>query len=276
MGIEFTFQESFKLRDFFEVNSQKFENILLTEAVNVKDKINEILLIGNIDLVNNAHRVAGYIIEAKDEELEAFANQEGVAWAMHSIPLSFKLEWVQAIRRSLWAIIKQYNELKAEESEGLNFFQLELEINSRVDKFLNSFFISYSSFKDKLIKEQKELVENLSVPIIPINASISIVPLIGSIDSSRIDIFEEKILTEIGNARIQTLIMDLSGIADMEGEQIEGLKKIIDGISMMGCTAVITGLRKEIVRKITSIGIIFSSNMRITGTLQQALRDYYA
>ncbi len=191
----------------------------------------------------------------------------------HSIDLSFKLEWVQAIRRTLWTFIEQYNEA---DDKGVmsNFFHVEKDINTQVDTFLNAFFISYSTYKDSLIKAQREMVENLSVPIIPINASVCILPLIGTIDLFRTSILEEKVLTEIGISRIQTLIMDLSGIADMETEVIDHLMKIIDGTALMGCKTVITGLRAEVVRKMIHLGISFDPKTKTLGTLQQALKEY--
>ncbi len=271
--MEIVFESNFTLKDFFEGNKENFESSLLSEAVNVKDKIDEILRIGNIDLVNNAHQLIVFIINGEDDELKQFAKQEGIAWATHDIELTFKLEWVQAIRRTLWIFIHKYYELSNQYKIG-DFFQLEQEINNRVDMFLNTFFIHYSTYKDSLIKAQKQLVENLSVPIIPINDTISILPLIGSIDRNRIDILKEKVLTEVSNLRIQTLIIDLSGIASMEQEITYDLLKIMDGISMMGCSTVITGLRKEVVKEMTSLGIDFSPETKKLGTLQQALGEY--
>ena len=83
--------------------------------------------------------------------------------------------------------------MTCKESKGIrDFFQLEYAINNRVDEFLNSFFISYSTYKDSLLTAQQELVKNLSVPIIPINSSICILPLIGAIDSNRIEILDRQ------------------------------------------------------------------------------------
>ena len=271
--MEEAFQHSSKLKEFFEKHNQEFEEKLLSEAVNVKDKIDEILAIGNIDLVNNAHKLVIYVIDGRENDLQLFANQEGIAWATHSIPLTFKLEWVQAIRRTLWNFIKQFNKLTDGQIIS-SFFRLEKDINTRVDAFLNIFFISYSSYKDSLIRAHRELVENLSVPIIPINTSVCILPLIGSVDNFRTSVLEEKVLTEIGRSRIQTLIMDLSGIADMEPQVIDHLMKIINGTSMMGCNTVITGLRAEVVRKMIHMGLSFDPNTKTLGTLQQALKEY--
>ncbi|WP_066051753.1 STAS domain-containing protein [Robertmurraya korlensis] len=273
--MEFTYQTSFNLKHFIEENNEKFKNSLLLEAVNVKDKIDEILRIGNINLVSNAQKLVMDIIDGNEEALQSFAKQEGIVWATYSIELSFKLEWIQAIRRTLWKFIQSFN-LLSKSYELDNIFQLELQINNRVDQFLNAFFISYSKYKDSLIIAQRKLVENLSVPIIPITASVCILPLIGTVDSFRTHILEEKVLTEIGRLRIQTLIIDLSGIGDMEPDVIDHLMKIIDGTSMMGCHSIITGLRAEVVKKMIHLdNSAFYKKTQTLGTLQQALKPFF-
>lgn len=261
------------LKKYFQENKQPFECDLLEEAVNVRHKIEDILQVGDIDLINNAHKLVFYVLEGREEELKAFAKQEGIAWATHSLALTFKLEWVQAIRRTIWKFIREFNDTMPNILKG-HFFELEKKVNSLIDQFLNSFFIDYSSYKDELLTAQRKLVENLSVPVIPITSTISILPLIGAVDSFRNSILEEKVLTEVGRLRIQTLIMDLSGIADMESEVIDHLMKTIDGSSMMGCRTVITGLRADVVRKMLTLGIKFDKDTKTFGTLQQALNNY--
>ena len=134
--------------------------------------------------------------------------------------------------------------------------------------------LSYSDFKNQLLEAQKRLVENLSVPIIPITSSVCVLPLIGSIDNYRTNVLEEKVLLEISRLHIQTLIIDLSGISEMEVDVIDHLVKIIDGTAMMGCKAVITGLRPEIVRKMIHLGLTIKNKAEMKGTLQLALKDY--
>ncbi|RDY69877.1 STAS domain-containing protein [Halobacillus trueperi] len=272
--MELKYDFSDQLKGFFEKNNQIFEQTLLNEAVNVKDKIDDILTVGNIDLVNNAHHLVFYIIDGEDEALRKFAQKEGIAWATHAIDLSFKLEWIQAIRRTLWAMIEKFYEMN-ENKQVRYFFQMEHAINNRVDEFLNSFFISFSTYKDSLLTAQQELVKNLSVPIIPIDASICILPLIGSLDTNRIETLKDKVLVKVSELRIETLIMDLSGVAAMDKESTIELMKLLDGIAMMGCKTVITGLRKETVREITNSGVNFNQQTETLATLQQALSEYF-
>lgn len=269
-----TYHEDQDIKAFLKENRDQFEKRLLEEAVNVRDKIDEIRQIGNINLMENAHKLVLYVVEGRGQELVAFANQEGEAWERFSLTLSFKLEWVQAIRRTLWAFLHEYDYLKGKEVHIDQFYAQEKEINQRIDEFLNRFFIAYSKFKDELIESQRKIVENLSAPIIPIDAAISVLPLIGSIDSRRSASITEKVLVEISNKRIQTLIMDLSGVGDMEPYVIDRFLKMIDGIKMMGCKTVITGLRPVLAKKIIGLGVPFGDKAILKGTLQQAIRDY--
>jgi anti-anti-sigma regulatory factor len=272
--VGFVYDED-KIMEFLLQNKSEFEEYLLSAAVNVRDKIEEILLIGNVDLLNNAHKLVRYIVEQNETDLTAFAEQEGVTWATHSLTLSFKLEWIQALRRTLWTFLYKFEqEKKAFIEDSKVFFDLEKIVNEKVDLFLKSFFVSYSDYKDKLILAQQNLVENLSVPIIPITSTTCVLPLIGTIDYSRIQIIEEKVLMEIGKLRIQTLILDLSGIIEIEVEMITDLMKILDGTAMMGCKAVVTGLRPEVVTKMIRSGIQLDNKAETKGTLQQALKDY--
>jgi hypothetical protein len=68
--------------------------------------------------------------------------------------------------------------------------------------------------------------------------------------------------------------LDLSGIIEIEVEMITDLMKILDGTAMMGCKAVVTGLRPEVVTKMIRSGIQLDNKAETKGTLQQALKDY--
>lgn len=260
--------------DFIRANRDIFEQKLLSEAVNVASKINEILQRGNIDLLKNAEKLVGYIVEREEENLIAFAEVEGVAWAEHSLTVAFKLEWVQAIRRTLWQFLNEFDQMTGKFTDRKEFFDLEKRINDQVDQFLNTFFLSYTNYKDELLNSQRKLVEHLSVPIIPISASVAVLPLIGMIDEYRMQIIEEKVLMDIARLKVQTLIMDLSGIADMEMNVIDHFQKVLNGINMMGSKAVITGMRPELVRKMIHTGINFIEKADTRGTLQQTLKHY--
>jgi rsbT co-antagonist protein RsbR len=275
LRLELNSNEQWDLGTFFSQNREHFEHRLLREAVNVRDKIDEILRIGNINLMDNAHRLVLYIVEGREHEVVSFAKTEGIVWARHSMTLAFKLEWIQAVRRVLWDFLYNYDRMKSNAAANIDdFYTMEKRINELMDMFLHHFFINYSHYKDDLIRSQREMVEDLSVPIIPLTPAISILPLIGPIDSYRSATIQEKVITQIGNQRLETLIIDLSGVVEIEPNVIQEMISLIAGIKMMGCQTVITGLRPEIVKVMVRMSLSFEDKALLRGTLQQALKDH--
>ncbi|MBM7652244.1 STAS domain-containing protein [Neobacillus cucumis] len=271
-----TYYDTKNISEYINNHKEEFQKKLLSEAVNVASNIEGILKEGNIDLLKNAQKLVLYVVESRSNELITFAKEEGIAWAKYSLTLAFKLEWVHAIRRALWYFIKLYDSINENVKFVDDFFELEKKVNDGIDEFLNSFFISYSQYKDELILSQRKLVEHLSVPIIPVSQEVAVLPLIGTFDSYRMDIIEEKVLTDIAKLRILTLIIDLSGISDMDEVNISRFQKVLIGITLMGAKTVITGLRPELVRKMVHLGIDLTSFTETKATLQQTLNSYFS
>lgn len=259
--------------DAIKSNREEFQSILLSEAGDVSSKIQSILEEGNIDLLKNAEKIVFYIIEGDEEELIDFAKLEGKAWAKHDLTLALKLEWIHALRRTLWILLRKYNPLNHHSATLENFFELEKKINDGIDKFLNNFFVSYTKYKDELILEQRKLVEHLTVPIIPISSHIAVLPLIGKFDSYRMNIIEEKVLSEIARMEIETLMIDLSGIPDIDEYNLASLERVLSGVAMMGGSAVLTGLRPKLARKMVSYRRNYGGHYKVKGTLQKALSE---
>ncbi|MFC4598135.1 ATP-binding protein [Cohnella hongkongensis] len=274
--VDLDLQATANLRDFFIVNREEFEQRLLAEAVNVRDKINEILAIGNINLLDNAHKLVLLVVDRKEYEVVAFARQEGVTWAKQSLTLAFKLEWIQTVRRVMWDFLYNFDRLNNQNDGKEHYYNLEKSVNQLMDQFLNQLFISYAQFKDDLIRAQRELVEGLSVPIIPLTRTTSILPLIGTIDEVRAHTIEDKVISQIGNERIETLIIDLSGVMEMDACVVKKLINVFEGIHMMGGRTIVTGLRPEVVKMMIRSGLSFERRAVTKGTLQQALADHLA
>jgi rsbT co-antagonist protein RsbR len=274
MDLDLHFEKGLNLKGFLIRNRENFEERLLAEAVNVRGKIDEIQRTGNVNLLANAHKLVLYIVDAQEHEVISFAQEEGISWAKYSLTLAFKLEWIQTIRRVLWEFLYNYDRLCNRENSREHFYSLEKSINELIDQFLHYFIISYSQYKDELIRKQRETVRNLSAPIIPLTASMCILPLIGTIDMQRAAEIGEKVITQIGANRIEVLIIDFSGAGEIETQVLKHLMNLLDGVAMMGCQAVITGLRPETVKLMISQGLSFENKAVTKGTLQQALVEY--
>jgi len=262
------------IKEFLEVNKDKFEQQLLQEAIHVKEILDEVRAIGKIDLLSNAHRLVNYLIDNKDYEIINFAKGEGQIWAKHSsLNLAVKLEWFQAIRKVLWDFLYNFDRLRNIWNDREDFYNLERQINTTLDIFLRHFFMSYTQYKDELLRAHRAMIDDLSVPLIPLSPSVSVLPLLGAIDPDRAATIQDKVLAQIAEQKIRILLIDMSGVAYLDADVLNKLLKLLDGIRFMGCKVTLTGIRPEIVRTMLELGIRFDEGIQTNGTLQQALEE---
>jgi len=274
LEMSLSYEKDFLLKDFITNNRDSFEQLLIHEANNISGIIQDIKTIGNIDLISNAHKLVELLVDNSDLEIVHFAQQEGRLWANHStLNVAVKLEWFQAIRRALWSFIYSYEQHSGQEHSSEHFFALEMRINTSLDNFLRHFFMSYTKLKDELISSHLEMINDLSVPIIPLTSTISILPLLGTIDTYRTGIIQDKVLQQIGAHKIRTLLIDMSGVELKDPAIVKGLFKIFEGVGYMGCRTIITGIRPETASAIVSMDITPLGNVQTKGTLQQALEE---
>ena len=129
-----------KLRkDFIIDNKADFEKLLLEEAVHVRDKIDQIKLIGNINLLDNAFNFVLSVVGNKQEAVTELGTKEGITWARHNLTLDFKLEWIQAIRKTLWKLLYEFDHLGKKQKTKEEYYNLQVVINSLIDEFFRVF-----------------------------------------------------------------------------------------------------------------------------------------
>jgi rsbT co-antagonist protein RsbR len=259
------------LEEFIKGNHGTIHEHLLQENPDVSKRIKEVEEISEISMVGNAFSLIDLAFKNSPYELITFASSEGKKWAKHSLQLNIKLEWLQSIRKTLWDFIFNYYRVNDDMFSMTEFFQLERKINYSLDTFINHFTISYNQFKDELLRTQREMVEDLSVPIIPLTKTVSILPLIGTIDTFRANTVNEKVLRKIELLKIDKLIIDLSGVTFLDSAVLNHLFRLFEGIELMGCTAIVTGIRSDIANSMLRMGLTISKNVIKKGTLQQAL-----
>lgn len=104
---------------------------------------------------------------------------------------------------------------------------------------------------------------------------MSILPLIGNLDSARVSLIQEKLLSKISELKIKTLIIDFSGVPIIERHTTEEIRKLLYGSKMMGCKPIITGLRPDTVQTMVQNGVSFDELAETKGTLQKAMQEFF-
>ncbi|GAA0377580.1 ATP-binding protein [Caldalkalibacillus horti] len=258
------------IKDFFALNREAFEKQLFTGAV--KEKMDKIPPIKNINIIEDTHKLVDYIVDGEDHDIIDFAKSEGSIWAKQSLPFELKLELVQAVRRVVLEFLNNYK-YSNNHSDTEQFDNLWKRIEELIDLYLIHLFERYSQLNEELIRTQKKIIEDLSVHILPVSHDIFILPLKGTIDILRSNFIRDELIEQIRALGIKTIIIDFSGVSTIKTNAFKQISLILDGVRMMGCQAIVTGLRPEVVKTMLSLEFSFENKATIKGSLQEAFYD---
>ncbi|WP_372522715.1 STAS domain-containing protein [Sulfuricaulis sp.] len=145
------------------------------------------------------------------------------------------------------------------------------------DIILDVFHI-YLEGKEKTILAQQEELRQTSTPITEIWDGVLTLPIIGSLDSSRTMIVMEKLLQRIESDRARVVLIDVTGVMAIDSQVSHHLIQMIRATGLMGATAILTGIRPEIARALTSLNIDLSSvttRSKLSEGLKEAFRQLH-
>jgi rsbT co-antagonist protein RsbR len=121
-----------------------------------------------------------------------------------------------------------------------------------------------------LIQSQAATIAELSAPLIPINDSIYIMPLIGIIDARRAEQIMSTLLEGITRTQAQTIIVDITAITLIDTHVAGVLINAAQGVRLLGASIMLTGIRPEVAQTIIGLGMRFEG-IRTESSLQRAI-----
>jgi len=120
------------------------------------------------------------------------------------------------------------------------------------------------------IENQSILIAEMEIPILDIQNNISLIPLIGILDSVKSQKLMENILFSIKKKKTAMTIIDIEGIMIVDSAVAAHLIKITKATKLMGCTTILSGIAPEVAQTIVNLGISLEG-INTTSTLQDAL-----
>jgi PAS domain S-box-containing protein len=100
----------------------------------------------------------------------------------------------------------------------------------------------------EVIREQKQEILRLSMPVIEVGEGLLMVPVLGALDEQALKGLIEPVLMAIGRRGASTLIIDLTGLRDAEGATALHLARLLAAIGLLGVQGIIVGLRAQTAR----------------------------
>jgi rsbT co-antagonist protein RsbR len=120
------------------------------------------------------------------------------------------------------------------------------------------------------VEEQREIIRELSVPVMPISATTLVMPLVGALDSTRMELFRDQALKAIERRGAQTLVLDITGVPVVDTQVAQGLLGVVQAARLLGANVTLVGIRPEVAQAIVTLGLALPG-MRTYRDLQSAL-----
>lgn len=149
-----------------------------------------------------------------------------------------------------------------------------VKINNRISYLMDVSIIktiyAYEAYRDSLMEERQREINELSAPIVPIQTGVAVLPLIGSIDSSRFQYIINNLVPSIPSRSVEHLIIDFSGILTIDSEVAEQIFILHSVLQLLGIHVMFSGIRPNLSIEIVRVGIDFSS-FDTFGSVKQAV-----
>lgn len=101
---------------------------------------------------------------------------------------------------------------------------------------------------------QQETLAALSTPLLRISGQILVLPLIGAVDSGRMQRVVDVLLHGVVSNRAKVAILDITGVDTADLEVANGLIQAAKSVGLLGARVVITGISPEVARTLASLG----------------------
>jgi anti-anti-sigma regulatory factor/HAMP domain-containing protein len=128
-----------------------------------------------------------------------------------------------------------------------------------------------------VVREQNEqlralldLVRDLEIPAIPLLNGVLLVPLVGHLDTRRVDLLQERVVEAVYTQHTQTVILDLTGVAVIDTKVAHAIEQFVAAVQLLGARTIVTGINAHVSQTVTHLGVRFE-RVQIAARVQEAI-----
>lgn len=160
---------------------------------------------------------------------------------------------IETLEKEDQALVKGGKQAVRQDFQELK--EILLFLSSTFNELDLAVFQAYLEEKERTIYAQEAELRETATPITQIWDGVLTLPIIGTLDSSRTMLVMEALLNRIAQDRAQAVVMDLTGVKNIDSQVSHHLIQMVRAVQLMGSDAILTGIRPEIARALTSLNI---------------------
>lgn len=106
--------------------------------------------------------------------------------------------------------------------------------------------------------ELREVIEELSTPVMPVHEAILVLPLIGRVNDERARRITERVLEETTRRKARIVIIDVTGLSTSDPAAIAALTGAARAVQLLGARAVLVGISPVLAHHLTELDVDLS------------------
>jgi rsbT co-antagonist protein RsbR len=149
------------------------------------------------------------------------------------------------------------------------------EFSKWITPIRDSTIDTYSKTWERTVTLQKIALQELSASLIPVFDKISVMPLVGTIDTERAKLIMENLLEGVVKHRAEVVLLDITGVPVVDTMVAHHIIQAADAVRLVGAKCMLVGIRPEIAQTIVTLGINLNE-FTTTSTLQRGVEQALA
>jgi PAS domain S-box-containing protein len=125
----------------------------------------------------------------------------------------------------------------------------------------------------RINRERAQMLEEVSTPVVPVWRDVLALPIIGSLDTERMNRATQAALNEVVRTGARACIIDITGARVVDSHAIANLSNLVTSLKLIGAEAIVTGVTAQAAQSLVGLGVDFTS-MRTYRTLAEALASW--
>lgn len=143
---------------------------------------------------------------------------------------------------------------------------------SWINPLRESIIEEYATKWERTDNLQKIALQELSASLIPVFDKISVMPLVGTIDTERAKLIMENLLEGVVKQRAEVVLLDITGVPVVDTMVAHHIIQAADAVRLVGAKCMLVGIRPEIAQTIVTLGINLA-DFSTTSTLRRGMQE---
>ena len=122
----------------------------------------------------------------------------------------------------------------------------------------------------RLSDERERLLEEVSTPVVPVWQGVLVLPIVGSLDTARMQKATDAALSEVRRTGACACIIDITGARLIDSHAVANLTNLVAALRLVGAEAIVTGVGPHAAQSLVGLGLDLQG-MQTRRTLAQAL-----